>query len=236
MALCSVCKKNTAVVFVNKIVDGKPSIEGLCLSCAKDRGINPLASMMKQYGASEDDIANLNEQFNEIIESFSGDNLELPEELSGELNSEDGSNPFASMLSNMFGGSKEANSEEKVKEQKNNNEKNPKKDKKRKTLEAYGTNLTAKAREGKIDILIGRDSEIERMTQILNRRTKNNPVLIGEPGVGKTAIAQGLALRIVKQDVPAKLLNKEIYQIDMTSMVAFTQFRGQFEARMKSLI
>ena len=235
MALCSVCKKNTAVVFVNKIVDGKPSLEGLCLSCAKDRGINPLASMMKQYGASEDDIANLNEQFNEIVSSISEENAPFPDELMESFNHEDGSNPFASMFSNMFPSDSDTqNSEGKVKS--SNKDKKTNKEKKRKTLEAFGTNLTQKAREGKIDKLIGRDAEIERMTQILNRRTKNNPVLIGEPGVGKTAIAQGLALRIVAQDVPAKLLDKEIYQIDMTAMVAGTQFRGQFEARMKSLI
>ncbi len=235
MALCSVCKKNTAVVFVNKIVDGKPSLEGLCLSCAKDRGINPLASMMKQYGASEDDIANLNEQFNEIVSSISEENAPFPDELMESFKHEDGSNPFASMFSNMFPSDSDTqNSESKVKS--SNTDKKTNKEKKRKTLEAFGTNLTQKAREGKIDKLIGRDAEIERMTQILNRRTKNNPVLIGEPGVGKTAIAQGLALRIVAQDVPAKLLDKEIYQIDMTAMVAGTQFRGQFEARMKSLI
>ena len=235
MALCSVCKKNTAVVFVNKIVDGKPSLEGLCLSCAKDRGINPLASMMKQYGASEDDIANLNEQFNEIVSSISSEDAPFPDELMESFNHEDGSNPFASMFSNMFSSNSDTqNSESKVKS--SNKDKKTNKEKKRKTLEAFGTNLTQKAREGKIDKLIGRDAEIERMTQILNRRTKNNPVLIGEPGVGKTAIAQGLALRIVAQDVPAKLLDKEIYQIDMTAMVAGTQFRGQFEARMKSLI
>lgn len=235
MALCSVCKKNTAVVFVNKIVDGKPSLEGLCLSCAKDRGINPLASMMKQYGASEDDIANLNEQFNEIVSSISDEDAPFPDELMESFNHEDGSNPFASMFSNMFPSNSDTqNSESKVKS--SNKDKKTNKEKKRKTLEAFGTNLTQKAREGKIDKLIGRDAEIERMTQILNRRTKNNPVLIGEPGVGKTAIAQGLALRIVAQDVPAKLLDKEIYQIDMTAMVAGTQFRGQFEARMKSLI
>ena len=235
MALCSVCKKNTAVVFVNKIVDGKPSLEGLCLSCAKDRGINPLASMMKQYGASEDDIANLNEQFNEIVSSISSEDAPFPKELIDSFNHEDGSNPFASMFSNMFPSDSDTqNSESKVKS--SNKDKKTNKEKKRKTLEAFGTNLTKKAREGKIDKLIGRDAEIERMTQILNRRTKNNPVLIGEPGVGKTAIAQGLALRIVAQDVPAKLLDKEIYQIDMTAMVAGTQFRGQFEARMKSLI
>ena len=235
MALCSVCKKNTAVVFVNKIVDGKPSLEGLCLSCAKDRGINPLASMMKQYGASEDDIANLNEQFNEIVSSISSEDAPFPDELMESFNHEDGSNPFASMFSNMFPSNSDTqNSESKVKS--SNKDKKTNNEKKRKTLEAFGTNLTQKAREGKIDKLIGRDAEIERMTQILNRRTKNNPVLIGEPGVGKTAIAQGLALRIVAQDVPAKLLDKEIYQIDMTAMVAGTQFRGQFEARMKSLI
>ena len=234
MALCSVCKKNTAVVFVNKIVDGKPSLEGLCLSCAKDRGINPLASMMKQYGASEDDIANLNEQFNEIIGSISGDNVEFPEELANELNSEDGSNPFTSMFSNLFSSSesKPQNNEEKVKSSKK--DKNSKKDKKRKTLETYGTNLTAKAREGKIDALIGRDTEIERMTQILNRRTKNNPVLIGEPGVGKTAIAEGLAIRIAEGKVPFRLKNKEIYLLDLTALVAGTQFRGQFESRIKA--
>ncbi len=235
MALCSVCKKNTAVVFVNKIVDGKPTLEGLCLSCAKDRGINPLSSMMKQYGASEDDIANLNEQFNEIVESISGDNIEFPEELANDLNASDGTNPLASMFSSLFSSdSKSQNNDNKVKS--SNKEKNSKKDKKRKILDSYGINLTSKAREGKIDKLIGRGIEIERMTQILNRRTKNNPVLIGEPGVGKTAIAQGLALKIAEKDAPAKLLNKEIYQIDMTAMVAGTQFRGQFESRMKSLI
>ena len=236
MALCSVCKKNTAVVFVNKVVDGKPSLEGLCLSCAKDRGINPLASMMKQYGASEDDIANLNEQFNEIVSSISDEESPFPEELMENFNHEDGSNPLASMFSNMFGQDANAQNNESNVKTSSNKDKKSNKEKKRKTLEAFGTNLTKKAREGKIDKLIGRDAEIERMTQILNRRTKNNPVLIGEPGVGKTAIAQGLALRIAAQDVPAKLLDKEIYQIDMTAMVAGTQFRGQFEARMKSLI
>lgn len=236
MALCSVCKKNTAVVFVNKVVDGKPSLEGLCLSCAKDRGINPLASMMKQYGASEDDIANLNEQFNEIVSSISDEESPFPEELMENFNHEDGSNPLASMFSNMFGQDANAQNNESNVKTSSNKDKKSNKEKKRKTLEAFGTNLTKKAREGKIDKLIGRDAEIERMTQILNRRTKNNPVLIGEPGVGKTAIAQGLALRIAVQDVPAKLLDKEIYQIDMTAMVAGTQFRGQFEARMKSLI
>ena len=238
MSLCSVCKKNTAVVFVNKVVDGKPQLEGLCLSCAKERGINPLSSMMKQYGASDEDIENLNEQFEEIVSSLSGES-ELPEELVEELDGDNPNSPFSSMLSNLFPNmnpqqNDSENVEKKVSKGSKNNDN--KKDKKKKILDTYGVNLTAKAREGKIDKLIGRDVEIERITQILNRRSKNNPCLIGEPGVGKTAIAQGLALRIANQDVPAKLLSCEIYQIDMTSMVAGTQVRGQFEARMKALI
>ena len=240
MSLCSVCKKNTAVVFVNRIVDGKPKLEGLCLSCAKERGINPLASMMKQYGASEEDIANLNEQFEEIVSSLSSNEMDVPEELLAEMENMDNPEAFSSMLSNIFpnaNNNKEPNGpvhNEKTKTTSKNKDK--KKDKKKKTLDAFGINLTAKALDGKIDKLIGRDTEIERVTQILNRRTKNNPVLIGESGVGKTAIAQGLALRIANKDVPAKLLGCEIYQIDMTSMVAGTQFRGQFEGRMKALI
>ena len=240
MSLCSVCKKNTAVVFVNKIIDGKPKLEGLCLTCAKERGINPLASMMKQYGASEEDIASLNEQFEEIVSSLSSGDMEIPEELTKEMENLDNPEAFSSMLSNLFPNSSNHNKEESPKNEKSKttskNVKDKKKDKKRKTLDAFGINLTAKARDGKIDKLIGRDTEIERVTQILNRRSKNNPVLIGEPGVGKTAIAQGLALKIAAKEVPAKLLSCEIYQIDMTSMVAGTQFRGQFEARMKSLI
>ena len=240
MSLCSVCKKNTAVVFVNRIVDGKPKLEGLCLSCAKERGINPLASMMKQYGASEEDIANLNEQFEEIVSSLSSNDMNVPEELLAEMEKMDNPEAFSSMLSNIFPNA--TNNEEPNHSSRNektratSKNKDKKKDKKKKTLDAFGINLTAKALDGKIDKLIGRDTEIERVTQILNRRTKNNPVLIGEPGVGKTAIAQGLALRIANKDVPAKLLGCEIYQIDMTSMVAGTQFRGQFEGRMKALI
>ena len=233
MTLCSVCKKNPAVVFVNKIVDGKPHMDGLCLACAKERGINPLASMMQQYGASEEDIENLNNQFNEIMDSMS--EIEMPEEmLEGMENDSENPSSLASMMASMFGKKDEKSSSTSQKQNENNTEKN--KSKKRKILDTYGINLTEKAKNGEIDVLIGRDNEIERVTQILNRRTKNNPCLIGEPGVGKTAIAQGLALKIANQDAPAKLLKSEIYQIDMTSMVAGTQFRGQFEARMKALI
>ena len=229
MTLCSVCKKNPAVVFVNKIVDGKPHMDGLCLACAKERGINPLASMMQQYGASEEDIENLNNQFNEIMDSMS--EIEMPEEmLEGMENDSENPSSLASMMASMFGKKDEKSSSTSQKQ----NEKN--KSKKRKILDTYGINLTEKAKNGEIDVLVGRENEIERVTQILNRRTKNNPCLIGEPGVGKTAIAQGLALKIASQDAPAKLLKSEIYQIDITSMVAGTQFRGQFEARMKALI
>ena len=229
MTLCSVCKKNPAVVFVNKIVDGKPHMDGLCLACAKERGINPLTSMMQQYGASEEDIENLNNQFNEIMDSMS--EIEMPEEmLEGMENDSENPSSLASMMASMFGKKDEKSSSTSQKQ----NEKN--KSKKRKILDTYGINLTEKAKNGEIDVLVGRENEIERVTQILNRRTKNNPCLIGEPGVGKTAIAQGLALKIASQDAPAKLLKSEIYQIDMTSMVAGTQFRGQFEARMKALI
>ena len=232
MTLCSICKKNPAVVFVNKIVDGKPHMDGLCLACAKEKGINPLASMMQQYGASEEDIENLNAQFNEIMDSMS--DMEMPEEmLEGMENDSENPSSLASMMASMFG-KKDENSTTSQKQNEKNAGKN--KTKKRKILDTYGINLTEKAKNREIDKLIGRDSEIERVTQILNRRTKNNPCLIGEPGVGKTAIAQGLALKIANQDAPAKLLKSEIYQIDMTSMVAGTQFRGQFEARMKSLI
>ncbi len=241
MALCSECKKNTAVVFVNRIVDGKPNLEGLCLACAKKRGINPLASMMKQYGVSDEEIENMNEQFDEIARSIGdmGDiDMGMDQDGTSQNPMDSISNMFSSLLSGLGGTASDAAKEDTKKGDasatigKNKKEKT----KKKKFLDTYGTNLTQKAKEGKIDKLIGRDGEIERLTQILNRRSKNNPVLIGEPGVGKTAIAQGLALRIANQDAPAKLLNSEVYLIDMTAMVAGTQFRGQFEARMKSLI
>ena len=248
MALCSACKKNTAVVFINKITDGKPSLEGLCLACAKKRGINPLATMMKEYGASEEDIESMNKQFDEIVESMQDveiDNESMNIEGFPGLNSQSDDskgNPMDS-ISNMFNnllgkmGSKDSSGEgESAAEENKNTLSKNKKEKKKKYLDAYGTNLTNKAKEGKIDKLIGREMELDRMIQILNRRSKNNPCLIGEPGVGKTAIANGLALKIAEQEVPAKLMNYEVYLLDMTAMVAGTQFRGQFEARMKGLI
>lgn len=239
--ICSVCKKNPAVVFINKIENNKTQVEGLCYNCAKEKGINPLQVLTQNANISEDDIAEISEQFGNFMNEMneSGE-LDALNEL-GEM--EEGSNPFTGIL-NLFKGNnsngevsknsspeqESSTSHKKVKvekKQKNN---------KKKFLDTFGTNLTAMAASGKIDEVIGREQEILRVTQILNRRSKNNPCLVGEPGVGKTAIAQGLALKIVRNQVPAKLLNKEVYLIDITAIVAGTQFRGQFESRMKSLI
>ena len=238
--LCSVCKKNTAVIFINKQgQDNKPELQGLCYSCASKMGVNPIDSLAKQANLSDKDISNMTDQLENLFSNLSG-NIDGDEALnnvineSSEVDSPDGI-PLGSIFSGIFnlGGSDNtnaSNSTQKVKE------KSKSKNKKRKFLDTYGTNLTYKAKNNQLDLVIGRDKEIERMIQILNRRSKNNPCLIGEPGVGKTAIAQGLAIRIANGNVPAKLLNKEVYLLDMTAMIAGTQFRGQFEARMKALI
>ena len=244
--LCSDCKKNNAVVFVNKKDDnGKNTLEGYCYDCAKKRGINPIDSLMKQANLSEADLNNMTEQFESMFKDMS-DNMNFADmQEEGEDYSADGANPgmqfgaipLGSIFSNMFGNTNEEGSasdssssgKKKVKVDKKNN-------KKKKALDTFGTNLTQKAKNNQLDAVIGRDKEIQRIIQILNRRSKNNPCLIGEPGVGKTAIAQGLAIKIANGKVPAKLLNKEVYLLDMTSMIAGTQFRGQFEARMKSII
>jgi ATP-dependent Clp protease ATP-binding subunit ClpA len=234
--LCSVCNKNTAVIFINKIEDGKNSVEGLCYNCAKEKGINPLEVLAKQSNLSEDELNDMSSQieniFNDITENMSG------------IDGEDMSS-IGPMLGNIFGVNKKesdenaksaASSDSSNSERKKvKTEKRPK-EKKKRFLDSFGTNLTEQAKQGKLDKVIGRNKEIQRITQILNRRSKNNPCLIGEPGVGKTAIAQGLALRISEGNVPAKLLNKEVYLIDMTAMIAGTQFRGQFESRMKALV
>ncbi len=246
--LCIRCKKNMAVVFINKIEsDGKQVNEGYCLSCAKELNIGAVSDMIKNLGISPEEFDNMNTESMRMMEDMSESGDFDPSafgEIFGQLgdfdDSEDGGatkkSPL-SFLSNMFGApqgseKKEASDKSGAKD----SEKQEKKDKKRKFLNMYGTNLTQKAKDGQIDRVIGRDSEMARVSQILNRRTKNNPVLLGEPGVGKTAIAEGLALKIVEGNVPAKLLDKEIYLIDMAAMVAGTQFRGQFESRLKSLI
>ena len=254
---CSRCKKNTAVIFINTTdAQGNQSQTGYCYNCAKELGLNPLQSMDSSK-LSDEEIKNLSNQLNkafkDVIEKMSNQEItpeaieEMQEQLnnSNDENSDETSNksfgmgfalPFNSLESffqkNNSNKSEEESSSDKTQKIKINNKQN----KKRKALNTYGTNLTEKARNHQIDKVIGREKEIERMIQILNRRTKNNPCLIGEPGVGKTALAQGLALRIANGDIPAKLMNKEVYLLDMTATIAGTQFRGQFEARMKQII
>ena len=231
--LCSICNKNVAVIFINKqSSDGKNSLEGLCYQCAKDKGINPLEVLAKQSNLSDKDLNDMSNQMEHIFKDISS-NLNIDDLENAELDGENGI-PLGSIFSNMFGGNSTEN-QSSTEKKKVKVEKKPK-DKKKKFLDTYGTNLTIKAKNNELDIVIGRDKEIQRIIQILNRRSKNNPCLIGEPGVGKTAIAQGLAIKIAKSEVPAKLLNKEVYLLDMTAIIAGTQFRGQFEGRMKSLI
>ena len=244
--LCSDCKKNNAVVFINKKDnDGKNTLEGYCYDCAKKRGINPIDSLMKQANLSEEDLNNMTQQFEAMFNDMS-DNMnfsEISEDAdetynNDEQNNQFGAIPLGSIFSNMFGApnSENQNSTDGNSGNKKKVKVDKKANKKRKALETFGTNLTVKAKNNQLDAVIGRDREIQRIIQILNRRSKNNPCLIGEPGVGKTAIAQGLAIRIANGKVPAKLLNKEVYLLDMTAVIAGTQFRGQFEARMKSII
>ena len=232
--LCSNCNKNTAVIFINKIEGDKTITEGLCYNCAKEKGINPLDMLAKQANISEEELADMSAQIETIFSDMT-ENLE---------NGEMGENPsLGPILGSILGLKKEAQNGAESESQgdaqgerkKVKTEKRPK-EKKKKFLDTFGTNLTLKAKQGKLDKVVGRNKEIQRITQILNRRSKNNPCLIGEPGVGKTAIAQGLAIKIAEGKVPAKLLNKEVYLLDMTAIIAGTQFRGQFEARMKALI
>ena len=235
MPMCSRCKKNVAVVFITKIDQSNNSEqEGLCIKCAKEMGIKPIDNLMEQMGITEDDLDALAGE----IGAFGDLNSLMPTvSESDDDEAEDEENlgtskkmPFPFPL---FGNKNSSKSDDDKTEKKT---KEPKKDKKRKFLTNYCDDLTGKARNGKIDQIIGRDRETERVIQILNRRQKNNPCLIGEPGVGKTAVAEGLALRIVQGKVPYKLRDKEIYMLDLTSLVAGTQFRGQFESRMKGLI
>ena len=235
--LCSICNKNTAVIFINKIENGKTSVEGLCYNCAKEKGINPLEVLAKQSNLSEEELNDMSSQleniFNDITENMSNIDEEEMQSIAPMLGSIFGMNKTSNNndSSNSSNPDPSNNSERK----KVKTEKRPK-EKKKRFLDSFGTNLTEKAKQGKLDKVIGRNKEIQRIIQILNRRSKNNPCLIGEPGVGKTAIAQGLAIKIAEGNVPAKLLNKEVYLLDMTAIIAGTQFRGQFEARMKSLV
>ena len=228
--LCSVCHKNVAVVFAKRIEGDKSQTEGLCYECAKKKGINPLEFLVQQSGLTDEQLQDMSNQFDSILGDITGDMS--PEEIE---NLENQSANLGSIFSNMFGGvTPEAEGQKN--EKSNTKVKTKPKEKKKSFLSVYGTNLTEKARRNELDEVVGRNIEIERVIQILNRRMKNNPCLIGEPGVGKTAIANGLAIKIARQEVPAKLLNKEVYLLDMTAVVAGTQFRGQFEGRMKAII
>lgn len=252
--ICSQCKKRTAVVFINKIENGVSSMEGLCRECAKERGLDvPETSNQNNSNPTNNiDMNNMSKQLESLFKDLSSslkienidslDNFEQDEEGldEDENSSPDGISmgiPIGSIFANFIPKNAKAKDEEETNGGRQKVKVESKKAKKKKKyLDTFGTNLTEKAKNNELDIVIGRDKEIQRVIQILNRRTKNNPCLIGEPGVGKTAIAQGLAIKIANNNVPAKLLNKEVYLLDMTSVIAGTQFRGQFEARMKGII
>lgn len=248
MPLCSRCHKNVAVVFISKMEEGSTSNEGYCLKCAKELGLKPIDGLMRQMGITEDDLDQITDEMTNMHSLMNTENDDAEdEEIDPDEDDADGQDdsfdfggthtfPF---LDKMFSGNDntEAPHEESGTDVREDDARRKKKEaKKRKNLSAYCTDLTYRAREGQLDAIIGRDSETERVIQILNRRQKNNPCLIGEPGVGKTAVAEGLAIRIAKGDVPYKLKNKEVHLLDLTSLVAGTQFRGQFEGRMKGLI
>ena len=233
--LCSRCHKNVAVIFISKLEGGETKNEGLCLKCARELGIKPIDDMMKKMGISDDDLDNLT---SEMMSAFGGaEGMEglMAQPDGGDDEQDDGRTATFPFLSQLFGGGS-GPSGEPPKGEKNAANGKGERPPKRKFLENYCISLTKKAQAGQLDRLIGRDRELERVIQILNRRQKNNPCLIGEPGVGKTAIAEGLAMKIAKGDVPYKLQDKEVYLLDLTALVAGTQFRGQFESRMKGLI
>lgn len=232
--LCSICNENPAVIFVNKKDEkGESKTVGYCMKCAKEQGINPIENIKKNTNLTDEELKDVASKLEQMLKGLAINIKAIDEEELNNLmnqenidtNNEDGINALGSIFDNMFENS-ESNEENEGGSKKTKTK--PKTSKKKKALDAYGTNLTLKAKNNQLDRVIGRDQEIERMIQILNRRSKNNPCLIGEPGVGKTAIAQALAIRIAEGNVPAKLLNKEVYLLDMTSVVAGTQFRGQF--------
>ena len=232
--MCSRCKKRVAVVFMTRMENGQTVNEGLCLQCARELGIGPVNELMDKMGITEEEMDNMNEQLMSMMDSEGADfeaDPDDPDFMPG------GAQTFP-FLQQMFGnfGQQQGSAPSSNEPKKEKKAKKEKKEPKRKFLEAYCSDLTGKARAGRLDRIIGRDEEIYRVVQILNRRTKNNPCLIGEPGVGKTAVAEGIAQRIASGDVPLKLQDKEIHLLDMTALVAGTQFRGQFESRIKGLI
>ena len=232
--LCTKCKKNVAVIFITKIENGASLNEGYCLKCAKSLGIPQIDQAVRQMGISEEDLDMLSDEMG----NFFGQMDDADKHDDDEVDSQTATFP---LLNQLFGGMGGGNNlperpASKKEEKKDEGEHPKKKAKKHKFLDSYCMDLTGRARNGKLDKVIGRDTETERVIQILNRRQKNNPCLIGEPGVGKTAIAEGLAQRIAAGEVPYKLRDKEVFLLDLTALVAGTQFRGQFESRMKSLI
>ncbi|NMB95754.1 MAG: ATP-dependent Clp protease ATP-binding subunit [Clostridiaceae bacterium] len=253
MLMCSICNKNIAVVFVTKIVNGKQTQQGMCISCAKKQGIQPINQLIEQTGMTDEDIENLNKQVSNLIDDIDIDSVIAESNNQNPDDTYNNQNDIGRLFYNFFNKAFPKNNKQSLEEFSDPRKKNRKDEsdpksntrtktqdkkafKKKKFLDVYGVNLTDKARLGEIDRIVGREKEIDRVIQILNRRTKNNPVLIGEPGVGKTAIAEGLAVRIFNRQVPAKLFNMEVYQLDLTTVVAGTQFRGQFEGRMKGII
>ena len=239
--LCARCHKNMAVVFINRIENGQSHQEGLCLKCARELHIKPIDDIISKMGINDEDLDGLSSEMMEAMQNLSGSGDDLMNiENDDDSSDDDGKTATFPFLNRLFGAQNAANAEnrdnaaetERPRVGKDGGERKPK----RKFLDNYCISLTDRARAGKLDRMIGRSEELERVIQILNRRQKNNPCLIGEPGVGKTAIAEGLALRIASGDVPAKLRDKQVFLLDLTSLVAGTQFRGQFESRMKGLI
>ena len=235
--LCSKCKKNVAVVFISRMNEKNEMVnEGLCLKCAAQLGLPQVEDMMKRMGITPEDLENIN---SEMMQAFGGaEELDAPVDEGEEDDEESGKTATFPFLNRLFNNGSNPPAEQQPSQNGGSGQQGTgrKTEKKRKFLDNYCINLSQRAREGKLDAVIGREQEIERVVQILNRRQKNNPCLIGEPGVGKTAIAEGLAQRIVKGEVPFKLRQKEVYLLDLTALVAGTQFRGQFESRMKGLI
>ena len=234
--LCSKCKKNVAVVFISRMNEKNEMVnEGLCLQCAAKLGLPQVEDMMKRMGITPEDLENIN---SEMMQAFGGaeEMSDLPEGGEEDDDEESGKTATFPFLNRLFGNNNQPAPQPQQPADNGQQPAGRKTEKKRKFLDNYCINLSQRAREGKLDAVIGREQEIERVVQILNRRQKNNPCLIGEPGVGKTAIAEGLAQRIVSGDVPFKLRDKEVYLLDLTALVAGTQFRGQFESRMKGLI
>ena len=239
--LCARCHKNMAVVFINRIENGQSHQEGLCLKCARELHIKPIDDIISKMGINDEDLDGLSSEMMEAMQNLSGSGDDLMNiENDDDSSDDDGKTATFPFLNRLFGAQNAANAEnrdsaaetERPRVGKDGGERKPK----RKFLDNYCISLTDRARAGKLDRIIGRSEELERVIQILNRRQKNNPCLIGEPGVGKTAIAEGLAQRIASGDVPAKLRDKQVFLLDLTSLVAGTQFRGQFESRMKGLI